>query len=202
MQRHLTVCVYLNFAVFRCFFTAYCNCIVDSLQFHFRYDYFIDHACHFAAFNRLVREYHHDFDFCFEFCYLFSSLQCINVHYYVFRLFDYRFQFFIVCIYRFAHFISCEFNLHLCQIFDFLISWFLEVRYFNLLYWTKHYIHFVQYLIYLCKLLFAILDFLRQLHRWLILIQIICCIQIQIQFNDVLRWVWYECSLSCWMLFQ
>jgi len=99
LQRHLTVCVHLNFTVFMCFFVAYCNCIVDSLQFRFRYNYFADHACHLAAFNRLVREYHHDFDFCFELCYLFSSLWCVNVHHYVFRLFNYCFQFFIVCIY-------------------------------------------------------------------------------------------------------
>ncbi len=44
MQRHLTVCVHSNFAVFRCFFAAYCDCIIDNLQFRFRYDYFINHA--------------------------------------------------------------------------------------------------------------------------------------------------------------
>jgi len=180
LQHHLTVCVHWNFAVFRCFFAAYRDCIVNSLQFRFRYDYFIDHTCCFAASNRLVREYHHDFDFCFEFCYLFSSLRCIDVHHYVFRLFDYCFQFSIMCIYRFTCFISCKFNLHLCQIFDFLTSWFLKVRYFDLLYWTKHFMHFVQYSIYLCELLFAILDFLRQLCHWLISIQIICRVQIQI----------------------
>ncbi len=138
---------------------------------------------------RLMREYHRDFNFCFEFYYLFSSLQCIDVHHYVFRLFNYCFQFFIVCIYCFTRFIFCKFDLHLCQIFNFLISWFLKVRYFNLLYWTKHFMHFVQYLIYLCELFFAILDFLKQLYRWLVSIQIICHVQIQIQFNDVLRWV-------------
>ena len=134
MQRHLTVCVYSNFAVFRYFFAAYRDCIIDSLQFRFHYDYFIDHACRLAAFNRLVREYHCDFNFCFEFCYLFSSLQCVDVHHYVFHLFDYCFQFSIVYIYCFACFISCKFNLHFCQIFNFLISWFLEVRNFNFFY--------------------------------------------------------------------
>ena len=202
MQRHLTVCVHSNFTVFRCFFAAYCNCIVDNLQFRFRYDYFINHACYFAASNRLVHEYHHDFNFCFKLCYYFSSLRCIDVHHYVFRLFDYCFQFSIVRIYRFTCFISYEFDLHLCQIFNFLISWFLEVRYFNFLYWTKHFMHFVQYSIYLCELLLAILDFLRQLHHQLVSIQILCCIQIQVQFNSILRWIWYECSLSCRMLFQ
>ncbi len=161
MQRHLTVCVHSNFAVFRCFFAAYRDCIVDSLQFRFHYDYFIDHACCLAASNRLVCKYYHDFDFCFELCYLFLSLQCINVHYYVFRLFNYCFQFSIVCIYCFAYFISCKFNLHLCQIFDFLISWFLEVRNFDFFYWIQCFLHFVQYSIYLRESVFALLDFLR-----------------------------------------
>jgi len=157
----LTVCIHLNFAVFRCFFAAYRDCIINSLQFRFRYDYFINHACHLAAFNRLMREYYHDFNFCFELCYLFLSLRCIDVHHYVFRLFDYCFQFFIVCIYYFACFISCEFNLHLCQIFNFLISWFLEVRNFDFFYWIQYFLHFVQYSIYLRKSIFALLDFSR-----------------------------------------
>ena len=161
MQYHLTVCVYSNFAVFRCFFVAYRDCIINSLQFRFRYNYFINHACCFAASNRLVHEYHCSFDFCFELWYLFSSLQCINVHHYVFRLFDYCFQFSIVCIYHFARFISCKFDLHLCQIFNFLISWFLEVRNFNFFYWIQCFLHFVQYSIYLRKSIFALLDFSR-----------------------------------------
>ncbi len=114
-----------------------------------------------AASNRFMREYHHDFDFCFELCYLFSSLRCVDVHHYVFRLFDYCFQFSIVCIYRFTRFISCEFNLHLCQIFDFLISWFLEVRNFDFFNWIQCFLHFVQYLIYLRESVFALLDFSR-----------------------------------------
>ncbi len=161
MQHHLTVCIHSNFAVFRCFFAAYCNCIVNNLQFHFRYNYFVNHACHLAASNRLVCKYHCSFDFCFEFCYLFSSLRCVDVHHYVFRLFDYCFQFSIVCIYCFTHFISCKFDLHLCQIFNFLTSWFLEVRNFDFFYWIQCFLHFVQYSIYLRKFIFALLDFLK-----------------------------------------
>ncbi len=161
MQRHLTVCVHSNFAVFRCFFAAYRDCIINSLQFRFHYDYFVDHACHLAASNRLMHEYHCNFDFCFELCYLFLSLQCINIHHYVFHLFDYCFQFSIVCIYCFACFIFCEFDLHLCQIFKFLISWFLKVRNFSFFYWIQCFLHFVQYLIYLHKSIFALLDFSR-----------------------------------------
>jgi len=125
LQHHLTVYIHLNFTVFRCFFAAYHVCIINNLQFRFRYDYFINHAYHLAAFNKLMHEYHHDFDFDFELCYLFSSLQCIDIHHYVFHLFDYCFQFSIVCIYHFTCFFSCKFNLHLCQIFNFLILWFL-----------------------------------------------------------------------------
>ncbi len=161
MQHHLTVCVHSNFAVFRCFFAAYHDCIINSLQFRFHYDYFVDHACYFATFNRLVCEYHHDFDFWFELCYLFLSLWCIDVHHYVFRLFDYCFQFSIVCIYHFTRFIFCEFNLHLCQIFNFLTSWFLKVRNFNFFYWIQCFLHFVQYSIYLHESVFALLDFSR-----------------------------------------
>jgi len=76
----LTVHVHSNFAVFKCFFAAHCNCIVNSLQFRFRYDDFVWNACHFAASNKFMHKYHCCFDFCFDFCYLFSNLRCIYVH--------------------------------------------------------------------------------------------------------------------------